>query len=131
MELGLFTDSVERLSLDEALDLAQRIGATGIERVTRGATGELARRGGAHHVSDLWGTELRDSLREQVRAAVGKLRVDIRLENVGGEVFEQGWRARAWRGRMVVVGFASMRLPPVRMDSSASGMPRPRILADP
>jgi len=31
MELGLFTDSVDKLSLTEALDLAARIGATGIE----------------------------------------------------------------------------------------------------
>ena len=31
MELGLYTDSVDKLSFDEALDLAARIGATGIE----------------------------------------------------------------------------------------------------
>jgi sugar phosphate isomerase/epimerase len=31
VELGLYTDSVERLSFEEALDLAVRIGATGIE----------------------------------------------------------------------------------------------------
>lgn len=31
MELGLFTDSVDKLSLTDALDLAARIGATGIE----------------------------------------------------------------------------------------------------
>ena len=31
MELGLYTDSVDKLSRTEAFDLAARIGATGIE----------------------------------------------------------------------------------------------------
>jgi sugar phosphate isomerase/epimerase len=38
MDLGLFTDSVERASLDEALDLAVRIGATAIEVAAAGAS---------------------------------------------------------------------------------------------
>ena len=38
MHLGLFTDSVEALPLDAALDLAQRIGVTGIEIATGGVS---------------------------------------------------------------------------------------------
>jgi sugar phosphate isomerase/epimerase len=38
IELGLFTDSVERSSLEEALDLAAEIGATGIELAVAGAS---------------------------------------------------------------------------------------------
>ena len=38
MHLGLFTDSVEDLALEAALDLAQRIGVTGIEIATGGVS---------------------------------------------------------------------------------------------
>jgi sugar phosphate isomerase/epimerase len=38
IELGLFTDSVERSSLEDALDLAAEIGATGIELAVAGAS---------------------------------------------------------------------------------------------
>jgi len=38
IELGLFTDSVERASLDEALDLAAEIGVSGIEIAVAGAS---------------------------------------------------------------------------------------------
>src|SRR5436190_11137278 len=38
MHLGLFTDSVETLTLDAALDLGQRIGVTGIEIATGGVS---------------------------------------------------------------------------------------------
>jgi len=38
MHLGLFTDSVENLTLEAALDLAQRIGVTGIEIATGGVS---------------------------------------------------------------------------------------------
>ena len=95
------------------VEIAKALGATVIAGVTSAEKGELARRHGADHVIDLAAPELRDSLREQVRAAVGKRGVDIVLENVGGEVFEACLRALAWRGRMVVVGFASMRLPQI------------------
>ena len=54
MELGLYTDSVERLSFEQALDLATRIGATGIEIAAGGQSsaphmdvGRLGRDGGA------------------------------------------------------------------------------------
>jgi len=96
------------------VEIAKALGATVIAGVTSADKGELARRHGADHVIDLKAPKLRDSLREQVYAAVGKRGVDIVLENVGGEVFDGALRALAWCGRMVVVGFASMRLPEVK-----------------
>jgi NADPH2:quinone reductase len=95
------------------VELAKALGATVAAGVTSAEKGELARRHGADHVIDLAAPDLRNSLREQVHAAVGKRGVDIVLENVGGEVFDGALRALAWRGRMVVVGFASMRLPQI------------------
>lgn len=58
--------------------------------------------------------EPRESVRAQVHALTGKRGVDIVLENVGGEIFDGSLRALAWCGRMVIVGFASMRLPEMK-----------------
>jgi NADPH:quinone reductase len=96
------------------VEIAKALGATVIAGVTSADKGELARRHGADHVIDLAAPKLRDSLREQAYAALGGRGVDIVLENVGGEVFDGALRALAWCGRMVVVGFASMRLPEVK-----------------
>ncbi len=96
------------------VEIAKALGATVIAGVTSADKGELARRHGADHVIDLAAPKLRDSVREQVYGALGGRGVDIVLENVGGEVFDGALRALAWRGRMVVVGFASMRLPEVK-----------------
>jgi NADPH2:quinone reductase len=96
------------------VELAKALGATVLAGVTSLEKGELCRRHGADHVIDLSAPDLRNSLREQVFAAVGKRGVDIVLENVGGEVFDACLRALAWRGRLVVVGFASMRLPEIK-----------------
>jgi NADPH2:quinone reductase len=95
------------------VEIAKALGATVIAGVTSAEKGELARRHGADHVIDLAAPDLRNSLREQVHAALGRRGADIVLENVGGEVFEACLRALAWRGRMVVVGFASMKLPQI------------------
>ncbi len=97
-----------------AVAIAKALGATVVAGVTSTEKGELARRHGADHVINLAAPKLRDSVREQVYAAVGKRGVDIVLENVGGEVFDGALRALAWCGRMVVVGFASMQLPDIK-----------------
>jgi NADPH2:quinone reductase len=97
-----------------AVAIAKALGATVVAGVTSTEKGELARRHGADHVINLAAPKLRDSVREQVYAAVGKRGVDIVLENVGGEVFDGALRSLAWCGRMVVVGFASMQLPDIK-----------------
>lgn len=96
------------------VQLAKALGANVIAGVTSKEKGELCRRHGADHVVDLSAPDPRNSVREQVYAAVGRRGVDLVLENVGGEVFDGALRALAWCGRLVVVGFASMRLPEVK-----------------
>jgi len=96
------------------VQLAKALGATVLAGVTSADKGNLARSHGADHVVDLAAPELRESLRAQVHAAVGKHGVDIVLDSVGGEVFDAALRALAWRGRMVVIGFASGRIPEVK-----------------
>jgi NADPH2:quinone reductase len=97
-----------------AVQLAKALGATVLAGARRDEHKTLARASGADHVIDLAAPNLREALREQVRAATGGQGVDIVLEMVGGDVFDAALRALAWRGRLVVVGFAGGRIPELR-----------------
>lgn len=97
-----------------AVQIAKALGASVLAGVTSPEKGELCRRHGAGHVVDLSAPDLRESLRAQVFAALGKRGVDVVVDNVGGDAFDGALRALAWRGRLVVVGFASGRIPEVR-----------------
>jgi NADPH2:quinone reductase len=96
------------------VQIAKALGATVIAGVTSKDKGELCRRHGADHVIDLAAPDLRESVRSQVHAAVGKRGVDVVLESVGGDVFDGALRALGWRGRLVVIGFAAGRIPEVK-----------------
>jgi NADPH2:quinone reductase len=87
-----------------ALGLVKAFRGTAIAGVSGPHRTEAALAAGADAVVELGRPDLRDSLREQVEAAGG--RVDVVIENVGGHVFEAALRALAWDGRLVVVGFA-------------------------
>jgi NADPH2:quinone reductase len=50
---------------------------------------------------------------ELVRDATGGRGADVVIENVGGDVFDGCTRCIAWGGRLVVVGFASGRIPEI------------------
>jgi NADPH2:quinone reductase len=97
-----------------AVQIAKALGATVLAGVTSKEKGTLCRQHGADHVIDLAAPALRESLRAQVTAAVGKRGVDIVLDNVGGDVFDGALRALAWCGRLVSIGFASGRVPEVK-----------------
>ena len=96
------------------LQLAKAKGATVLAGVSRPERASLARASGADAIIDLGRPDLRDSLREQVRAATGGRMVDIVLDPVGGDVFDAALRALAWCGRLVVIGFAAGRIPEVK-----------------
>jgi NADPH2:quinone reductase len=97
-----------------AVQLAKALGARVLAGIATPDKIELADRAGADRVIELWRPDLRDSLRAQVRDATGGAGADIILDPVGGEVFEAALRALAWRGRLVVIGFAGGRIPTVR-----------------
>jgi NADPH2:quinone reductase len=101
-----------------ALHLVKALGGVALAAVSGPEKAEAARAAGADHVIDLAaGTlrdNLRDGLRDQVRAATGGHGCDICIDPVGGDVFDAAMRALAWRGRMVVVGFASGRIPEIK-----------------
>jgi NADPH2:quinone reductase len=97
-----------------AVQLAKALGATVIAAVSSEDKAALVRASGADHVVHTSVPELRESLREQVFAAVGRRGADVIIDSVGGDVFDACLRAIAWCGRLVVVGFAAGRVPEVK-----------------
>lgn len=55
-------------------------------------------------------------LREALADLTGKRGVDVVYDPVGGEMFEMALRSCAWRGRVLVVGFASGDIPKVAVN---------------
>jgi len=96
------------------LQVAKALGATVLAAVSGLRRAAPVRAHGADHIIDLSLPNLRESLRDQVYAVTGKRGVDVVVELLGGDVFDAAMRALAWRGRMVVVGFASGRIPEIK-----------------
>jgi NADPH:quinone reductase len=90
-----------------AIQLSQAMGAVALAGITRPERATVVRAAGAVGVIDLSRENLRDDLREQVFALTGGRGADIILDPLGGKVFEAALRALAWRGRLVVIGFAA------------------------
>jgi NADPH2:quinone reductase len=97
-----------------AVQLAKAMGAIVLAGIRDPAQAALLRASGADHVVDLAAADLREALRAEVRALTQGCGADIVLDQVGGDVFDAALRALAWRGRLVVVGFAAGRIPTVR-----------------
>jgi NADPH2:quinone reductase len=97
-----------------ALQLAKALGATVLAGVSRPERAAALQGEGADRIIELWRPNLRDSLREQVHAATAGRGADVALDPAGGDVFDAALRALAWRGRLVVIGFAAGRIPEVR-----------------
>jgi NADPH2:quinone reductase len=85
----------------------------GIARMEKSAT---VRRMGADAVIDLSDADLRDNLRTQVHQLTDGRGADVVLDPLGGDVFGAALRAVAWRGRLVVIGFASGRIPTMKVN---------------
>ncbi|WP_372875201.1 NADPH:quinone oxidoreductase family protein [Pseudomonas sp.] len=51
------------------------------------------------------------SLKEEVKRLTGGQGADVIYDPVGGDLFDQAIRSIAWNGRLLVVGFASGRIP--------------------
>lgn len=98
-----------------AVQLAKALGAgTVIGGVKGGRKVELARSAGCDETIDLEMDNLRDGLRDAVKLATDGYGVDIVIDPVGGAVTEAALRAMAWRGRLVVVGFAAGSIPTIK-----------------
>jgi NADPH2:quinone reductase len=97
-----------------AVQLAKALGVRVLAGIATPDKIDLARLAGADVVIELWRPDLHESLRAQVRDATGGDGADIILDPVGGEVFDAALRALAWRGRMVVIGFAGGQISTVK-----------------
>ncbi len=88
-----------------AVQLGKRLGATVIGVVGSPHKAQIARAHGADHVIDY------AALREEVRELTDGRGADVIFDPVGGDAFDQSMRAIAWGGRLLVIGFASGRIP--------------------
>ena len=89
-----------------AIDLAKQAGATVIATGGSDEKLQVATRLGADHVINY-----NHGFRERVLELTDGRGADVIYDSVGGDVFDESMRCIAWRGRLVVVGFAAGRIP--------------------
>ncbi|MCW2579309.1 MAG: hypothetical protein JWR82_910 [Blastococcus sp.] len=96
-----------------AVQLARAMGAgavlAGVSRPGRPT-------GPADAVIDLSRPDLRNSVRRQVLDVTADRGVDVVIDTLGGDSFDGAVRSLAWRGRLVIVGFAAGRIPTLKMN---------------
>lgn len=95
-----------------AIQIAKALGATVI--ATAGSEEKLAicRQCGADHVINY-----RDSdFVSEVKKLTGSKGADVIFDPVGGDVFDKSTRCIAFGGRILVIGFASGRIPEIRVN---------------
>ncbi len=97
-----------------AVQIAKAKGARVLAGVTSKDKGAVALASGAEALIDLTAADLKESLREQVFALTNNRGVDAVIDPVGGDVFDAALRAVGYAGRMIIVGFASGRIPEVK-----------------
>lgn len=97
-----------------SVQLAKAMGARVLAGVANPDKSALAHEAGADHIIDLSAPDLRENLRTQVRAVTGGNGADVILDPLGGDVFDAALRALAWKGRLVVIGFAAGRIPTIK-----------------
>ena len=90
-----------------AIQIAKTLGARVIAAASSDDKCELCRSIGA----DATINYSREKLREAVAAATGGRGPDVVYDPVGGDLAEPALRSLAWRGRYLVIGFASGTIP--------------------
>ena len=90
-----------------AIQIAKALGARVIAAASSDDKCELCRSIGA----DATINYSREKLREAVAAATGGRGPDVVYDPVGGDLAEPALRSLAWRGRYLVIGFASGTIP--------------------
>jgi NADPH2:quinone reductase len=95
-----------------AVQIGKAIGARVIATAGGADKLEIARRVGADVAIDYRSGDWV----EQVREATGGRGADVIYDPVGGDVFDQSMKCIAWNGRLLVIGFASGRIPEVKLN---------------
>jgi len=91
-----------------AVQLGRHLGARVIATGTSDEKLKVATALGAHEVINIAG-----GFRERVKELTGGRGADVIFDPVGGDVFDESLRCIAWGGRLLVIGFASGRIPTV------------------
>jgi NADPH2:quinone reductase len=95
-----------------AIEIGKAMGARVIACASSDDKLALCRQVGADEIIN-YTTE---NLRERIDALTDKRGVDIVYDPVGGNYTEQALRATAWRGRLLVVGFANGEIPKIPLN---------------
>ncbi|MDH5621128.1 MAG: NADPH:quinone oxidoreductase family protein [Gammaproteobacteria bacterium] len=90
-----------------AVEIAKSMGARVIAAASSDEKLEFARESGADELINYSTQDLKDTVRE-LTAGDG---VDVVYDPVGGELADAAFRALAWHGRYLVIGFASGDIP--------------------
>ncbi len=97
-----------------AVQLVRALGGHALAGIANPDKADLVRDAGAEAVIDLAADNLRESLRDQVFAVTDGRGADVVIDPLGDDIFDAAIRAVAWRGRMVVIGFAAGRIPSLK-----------------
>ncbi|WP_263143899.1 NADPH:quinone oxidoreductase family protein [Pseudomonas sp. RIT-PI-AD] len=90
-----------------AVEIGKALGARVIAAASSAEKLAVAKAAGADELID-YST---DSLKDEVKRLTGGQGADVIYDPVGGDLFDQAIRSIAWNGRLLVVGFASGRIP--------------------
>ncbi|WP_165680318.1 NADPH:quinone oxidoreductase family protein [Metapseudomonas otitidis] len=90
-----------------AVEIGKAMGARVIAAASSDEKVDVAKAAGA----DLLINYSTNSLKEKVKELTGGQGADVIYDPVGGDLFDEAIRSIAWNGRLLVVGFASGRIP--------------------
>ncbi|MEE4149180.1 NADPH:quinone oxidoreductase family protein [Pseudomonas viridiflava] len=90
-----------------AVEIGKALGARVIAAASSAEKLEVARNAGADELINYTDTSLKD----EIKRLTNGNGADVIYDPVGGDLFDQVIRAIAWNGRLLVVGFASGRIP--------------------
>ena len=88
-----------------AIQIGKIMGARVIAVASTDEKRELARQNGADEAIGY------DNLKDDLKSLTGGKGVDVAFDPVGGDAFDVLSRAMGWKGRLLVIGFASGRIP--------------------
>lgn len=90
-----------------AVEVGKAMGATVIAAAGGAEKCAIVRDHGADHVIDYRSEDLKARVRE-ITSGAG---CNVIFDPVGGDIFDTALRCLAWEGRLIVIGFASGRIP--------------------
>lgn len=90
-----------------AVEIGKAMGAKVIASAGSPEKLQVAKEHGADYLIDY----SREDIRERVKEITGGRGADVIYDPVGGDVFDASLRSIAWGGRLIIIGFASGRIP--------------------